>query len=84
MKKYFIAISLLLISIFSIAQNKDKTAIRKLMAEQVAAWNSGNIDAFMQGYWKSDSLLLLVRKADHGWQTTLEVTKSVTGYHGDG
>ena len=79
MKKYFIAISLLLISIFSIAQNKDETAIRKLMAEQVAAWNSGNIDAFMQGYWKSDSLLFIGSKGPtYGWQTTLEGYKSVT------
>lgn len=73
MKKYFLAIPLLLISILSVAQNNEETAIRKLMSEQVAAWNAGNIDAFMEGYWKSDSLLFIGGKGPtYGWQTTLE------------
>jgi len=33
-----------------------EAAIRRLMNDQTAAWNRGNIDDFMKGYWESDSL----------------------------
>ena len=41
------------------AQNKDIQAIRKILADQTIQWNKGNIEAFMNGYWKSDSLLFV-------------------------
>ena len=60
-------------SIASLAQSSDTTAIRAVMNAQVKAWNNGNIDAFMQTYWKSDSLLFVGSKGpNYGWQTTLE------------
>jgi uncharacterized protein (TIGR02246 family) len=34
----------------------DVAAITALLEEQDAAWNRGDIDAFMQGYWKSPDL----------------------------
>jgi ketosteroid isomerase-like protein len=39
--------------------SKDEAAIRHLMANQVDAWNKGNIDEFMKGYWKDDSLVFI-------------------------
>jgi len=52
---------------------QDKQAILKVMADQTTAWNNGDIDGFMQGYWKSDSLLFIGKTAPvHGWQSTLE------------
>ena len=64
------------ITFFSVAlfgQNKDELEIRAVMDEQVKTWNNGNIDAFMQTYWKSDSLLFLGSKGpSYGWQKTLE------------
>ena len=51
----------------------ERTSIRRVLAEQVEAWNRGDIEAFMQGYWRSDSLRFAsgghVRQ---GWQATLE------------
>lgn len=48
-------------------------AISNLLDMQVDAWNAGNIEAFMEGYWKSDSLRFAsggnVRR---GWDVTLE------------
>ena len=41
------------------AQNKDIQAIHKILANQTIQWNKGNIEAFMNGYWKSDSLLFV-------------------------
>jgi ketosteroid isomerase-like protein len=62
--------------VFSVAvpaQSNEITAIRTVMHEQVKAWNNGDIDAFMQGYWKSDSLLFVGSKGpNYGWQTTLD------------
>lgn len=43
------------------------------METQQNAWNNGDIDGFMQGYWKSDSLLFVGSAAPvHGWQATIE------------
>lgn len=73
MKKISIVLFICLACTSVFAQNKDEKAIRDLMAAQVIAWNSGNIDAFMEGYWKSDSLLFVGSKGPtYGWQTTLE------------
>ncbi|WP_253810340.1 Cif family virulence factor [Hydrotalea flava] len=36
--------------------SEDEAAIRNILQQQVVAWNNGNLDAFMQGYWKNDSL----------------------------
>jgi len=42
------------------------------MKAQETAWNSGNIDGFMDYYWKSDSLLFIGNKGiTLGWQKTL-------------
>jgi len=34
----------------------DRAAISKLLANQQAAWNAGDVAAFMQGYWRSPDL----------------------------
>ncbi len=41
------------------------------MAEQEVAWNNGNLEAFMQGYWRSDSLCFIgSRGLTYGWAQT--------------
>src|SRR3954469_15860918 len=74
MKKYFIlAFVTTFFSVASFAQSKDELAIRSVMDVQVKAWNSEDLDAFMQTYWKSDSLLFVGLKGpSYGWQNTLE------------
>jgi ketosteroid isomerase-like protein len=70
MKKYLLSCLLLLGSYLSQAQ--DRQAILKVMHDQELAWNKGDINGFMQGYWKSDSLLFVGKTAPaYGWQTTL-------------
>ena len=57
----------------SAAQNSDETAVRQLMANQTNAWNRGNIDEFMKGYWQSDSLVFIGKSGPaYGYTTTLE------------
>jgi ketosteroid isomerase-like protein len=76
MKKYILSCLLVLVSCTLFAQ--DKQAILKVLETQRTAWNNGDIDGFMQGYWKSDSLLFVGNTAPtHGWQQTLDhYTKS--------
>lgn len=33
--------------------------IRKVLADQVAAWNSGDLDGFMKGYWADEKLVFI-------------------------
>ena len=43
------------------------------MQRQTAAWNEGNLEAFMQNYWKSDSLMFIGKNGVvWGWQKTLD------------
>ncbi len=47
--------------------------IRKIMDEQAICWSKGDLECFMQGYWKSDSLLFVgSRGLTYGWQQTLD------------
>lgn len=66
-------ISLLLASVTAFSQPKEEAAIRRLLTLQTEAWNRGNIEAFMQTYWKSDSLMFIGSKGVvRGWQPTLD------------
>lgn len=53
--------------------NKDADAIMHVLNTQIAAWNTGNIDQFMVGYWPSDSLMFIGKSGmNQGYQTTLD------------
>jgi len=57
----------------SFSQNKDFNKIKKLMTTQSDCWNKGNIDCFMETYWKSEKLQFIGSKgATYGWQNTLD------------
>jgi ketosteroid isomerase-like protein len=48
-------------------------AVKKVLAEQAAYWSEGNLEGYMQGYWKSDSLLFIGKSGlTYGWQQTLD------------
>lgn len=54
----------------------DNRLIMQVLEKQQDAWNHGDIDAFMIGYWKSDSMQFLGRNGiNYGWQRTLESYK---------
>ncbi len=72
MKPFFLGI-LLLISIADFAQNKNETAIIRMLQAQETAWNTGNLETFMKGYWQNDSLLFIGKNGPkYGYNTTLE------------
>ena len=48
-------------------------AARNVLAVQKDAWNRGDIDAFMQGYARSDTIRFAGGdKFNYGWQSTLD------------
>lgn len=70
--KYFLLIAVALVQLTASAQSKDEKAVLQLLDKQTAAWNSGNLEGFMQGYWKNDSLMFIGKNGVHwGWQETL-------------
>jgi ketosteroid isomerase-like protein len=49
------------------------TIIRRTLDDQEAAWNRGDLDAFMDGYWRSDDLRFYSGgTVTNGWSPTLE------------
>jgi ketosteroid isomerase-like protein len=73
MKKSLILL-LLSISIAAKAQKPiERQVILNVLAQQRTDWNNGNLEAYMQGYWKSDSLLFVGKSGlTYGWQQTLD------------
>jgi beta-aspartyl-peptidase (threonine type) len=52
---------------------KTIAAIRAVLDAQVAAWNRGDIEGFMDGYWRSDETVFVSGDTvTHGWQTVLD------------
>lgn len=59
------------------AQSSDEQAIREVLSDQQKCWNAGDLDCFMQGYWKSDQLVFIGASGiKYGWETTLENYKN--------
>lgn len=55
------------------SQSTDEQQIRQILQQQTEAWNAGNLDQFMNGYWKSDSLMFIGQSGvTYGWQQTLD------------
>lgn len=71
-----ILLAFLLFPFLSFSQQKEEKEIHKLLAAQTEAWNRGNIEGFMQTYWKSDSLMFIGKNGiTRGWQNTLNKYK---------
>ena len=64
-----IAIALFL----ALVANRDLAAIRAVLDAQVAAWNRGDIAAYMDGYARGDETTFVSGDTvTHGWKTVLE------------
>lgn len=51
-------------------------SIKQVMKQQEIDWNNGDLEGFMEGYWKSDSLKFIgSRGINKGWQATLDSYK---------
>lgn len=62
--------------VFLLAQTKEEKKILSILDQQSRAWNEGNIDQFMVGYWNSDSLMYIGKSGvTYGYQSTLNAYK---------
>lgn len=75
------------IAFYASAQTaNDKKAILNVLETQRQAWNKGDVETFMEGYVKSDSLLFVGKSGPtYGWQQTLDnYKKTYKGKEGMG
>lgn len=76
MKTYFLIICALILAQTSFSQSSEKQDIKDIKAvlkAQRLAWSKDNIEEFMEGYWKSDSLKFYGSNGiTYGWENTLE------------
>lgn len=71
--KYIFMILFACSALLSQAQSANEKSIREILSDQTEAWNNGNLEDFMAGYWKSDSLLFIGKSGiNNGWKKTLE------------
>jgi ketosteroid isomerase-like protein len=53
-------------------QHKTRAQIIQLLKKQDECWNKGDVEGFMQTYWKNDSLMFIGKSGvTYGWQNTL-------------
>ncbi len=81
--KYILTISLIFIISCNLSRDNNTNnmkqdpleinKIKKVLEQQKKCWNNGDIDGFMQGYWKSKDLVFtsLKYKTTYGWEETL-------------
>ena len=50
-----------------------------MMDDQAAAWNRGDLETFMKGYWNSEKLVFVGSEVTRGWQPTLDRYKRTYG-----
>ena len=67
---------LLILLVFSCSGTKPNNNscldINNLMQQQENSWNNGNIDDFMNIYWKNDSLVFIGKSGiNYGWDKTI-------------
>lgn len=59
-------------SLSGYSQSADEQTIRQILDAQTRHWNEGNLDAFMEGYWHSDSLMFIGKSGiTYGYQNAL-------------
>lgn len=79
MRKILLILFILPFAVFS--QTKDEKAILSILDAQTRAWNEGDLEKFMIGYWESDSLMYIGKKGvTYSYASTLNSYK--TNYAG--
>lgn len=61
----------------------DDAAVRKVLVDQVLAWNKGDLDGFMAGYWNDERMTYISGgKYVRGWKALKERYR--VAYQGEG
>ena len=75
--KKLLTILALVLTTFVLAQKpanqKTKEQVQRIFDQQIKAWNKGDLNAFMNGYWKDKRLLFVgSRGPTYGYENTLK------------
>ncbi|MFV0389827.1 MAG: YybH family protein [Pyrinomonadaceae bacterium] len=74
--KVFLVIFIFTASVMAQSESnkvKIQQKIQSVLDTQTAAWNSGDLEAFMDGYWKSDKMIFISgNRVSKGWQQALD------------
>ena len=77
---YLVFASCLFIAIGSFAQSAAEKEILGILDRQTQAWNRGDLEAFMKGYWENDSLMYIGKGGvTYGYASTLNSYKKNYG-----
>ena len=72
-----LAIFLTLFIACNMNYNSEISDIKSVLQKQQIAWNNGNIDGFMLGYWNSEKLEFVSESGvTKGWRNTLDRYKN--------
>jgi ketosteroid isomerase-like protein len=73
MKKLLVFLTGIFFLFIGNAQDRHEIAIRNILERQSQAWNRGDLEAFMNGYWENDSLMFVGKSGvTYGWKNTLD------------
>ena len=76
MQKIFFISCFTLISCILFSQSKDEKKILSILDNQTKAWNTGDLEKFMIGYYESDSLMYIGKSGvTYGYEATLNSYK---------
>ena len=68
-----IMVTFLLLGCTKSTFDADRLAIQSAMDKQAHCWSNGDLEGYMDGYWRSDSLRFMGKRGiTKGWQTTLD------------
>ena len=80
--KKLLLLCLVFFGLSALAQDKDKQTVLSILDKQTKAWNNGDLDQFMIGYWNNDSLLYVGKNGvTYGYKPTLENYKKNYSNH---
>ena len=73
---YLFCLTCMFFTIAGFSQSADEKAIRGILDRQTQAWNRGDLEAFMKGYWENDSLMYIGKGGvTYGYTATLNSYK---------
>jgi beta-aspartyl-peptidase (threonine type) len=76
-KKFLVVLLIAATGSTSLRAAEPKSEIGDVIRAQEAAWNRGDIDAFMNGYWRSDQTVFVSGdEVTRGWQKVLDRYKN--------
>jgi beta-aspartyl-peptidase (threonine type) len=78
MRKFVFVIVMFVVAVSAASQTQstsaeDEAAIRAVLNAQVAAWNKGDLDEYMKGYWNSPDLIFISGGTENrGYEAALD------------